>query len=693
MVKVWKKFSDLIRRIGDGRGKLRRKYIVGQMLRNNAVYLVIIVFLVVGSYMKIDSFQRMQDKSDVVSNTIESVLSTDLQAQGYLKWETESYYNSMTKYFGEAKTYVAKMSEFEAEKSEELMGLLDQFNGLFDEIHKDIMNKQDVEAALDGAGNDSGEVIARMNEQLDLQYKALLAKGTIDTDAVALKITQMQKISEIDNAFLKIRIMEKNYLRTNDGELTVQIKQGIEDLKVRSNESKELFDTSINRGQADSILYFLEIYDENVDSVTILEDRLKANQQAMLILSNQIIDVSKDVESVMENEFDQYNSRYKVGMSVAFVFILSISLFAAYRMIQSMRRPIHALGSQLESATTRRDLTQQVTVQSNNEFGVIAGFINRFIEELRTVLVGMVENAKGIHHAAEKVNTEVGHMDAGVQEVESTLFELTQAIENAETASGQIRRSSEAMHKIVEDAELQAKQAMEQIETSVQRADGLQKTIEVARQENALAFNETKNELEQAIERVTVVKEIKHLAENIITISKQTKLLALNATIEAARAGDVGRGFAVVAQSISQLSEDTEAAIVRIQNITKQVLSAVEALTGSANVMIEKVDIDLKESYKWSSDISETYDRESKDYYDKFAVYAVKMTDILNDIGDIKNLSENLHNWMIENAAQTGHVSQAMGDISMRTLNVANEAENFKNRAHRLHTLAGQFQV
>ena len=82
----------------------------------------------------------------------------------------------------------------------------------------------------------------------------------------------------------------------------------------------------------------------------------------------------------------------------------------------------------------------------------------------------------------------------------------------------------------------------------------------------------------------------------INNIAGQINLLALNATIESARAGEAGRGFAVVAAEVKNLAnqaakatEQIGAEINGVQAISTEVVSALESIRGSVEIMRNNV--------------------------------------------------------------------------------------------------------
>ena len=70
---------------------------------------------------------------------------------------------------------------------------------------------------------------------------------------------------------------------------------------------------------------------------------------------------------------------------------------------------------------------------------------------------------------------------------------------------------------------------------------------------------------------------INQMVTTITKVADQTNLLSLNAAIEAEKAGEYGRGFAAVAAEIRRLADQTAVATYDIEQMVKEIQSAVSA--------------------------------------------------------------------------------------------------------------------
>ena len=220
------------------------------------------------------------------------------------------------------------------------------------------------------------------------------------------------------------------------------------------------------------------------------------------------------------------------------------------------------------------DLTITATV-SEDITGAIADSINFAIEALRELVITLNESAISIDGAARQT-------DLNAHQLAEATAEQSKQIEDASQAILQMAASIE---EISGNAERSSDVARHSVDVAHKGGDAVRRTIE-----GMNTIRETIQDTAKRIKRLgESSQEIGNIIELINDIADQTNIVALNASIQASMAGEAGRGFAVVADEVQRLAE-------RSANATKQIevlVRTIQADTNEAVVSMERSTTDV----------------------------------------------------------------------------------------------------
>jgi len=180
------------------------------------------------------------------------------------------------------------------------------------------------------------------------------------------------------------------------------------------------------------------------------------------------------------------------------------------------------------------DLRNNITINSNDELGEMAGNINKMIDSLHQILYNVKATATNLAGAVDEITSSSLQISQGAQLQASTYEELSGSIQNTADNSqvaNTITQKSVREAQLVGNDMMLLNKSMDEIKTG------------------ALRIHET----------VRLISEI----------AFQTNILSLNAAVEAARAGEHGRGFSVVATEVKKLAQksaESASNVARILN-------------------------------------------------------------------------------------------------------------------------------
>jgi twitching motility protein PilJ len=220
------------------------------------------------------------------------------------------------------------------------------------------------------------------------------------------------------------------------------------------------------------------------------------------------------------------------------------------------------------------DLTVQATV-TEEITGAIADSINYAVDALR----GLVTT---INHSSIQLDSATRQTQALSQHLAKASSAQSKQIASAtESASGMANSVAE----VSGNAERASDVARHSVEIAHKGGDAVRRTID-----GMNTIRETIQETSKRIKRLgESSQEIGNIVELINDIAEQTNILALNASIQASMAGEAGRGFAVVADEVQRLAE-------RAANATKQIevlVRTIQTDTNEAVVSMERSTTDV----------------------------------------------------------------------------------------------------
>jgi methyl-accepting chemotaxis protein len=215
----------------------------------------------------------------------------------------------------------------------------------------------------------------------------------------------------------------------------------------------------------------------------------------------------------------------------------------------------------------------------------------RLVNDL-VVLVGEVRRS-GL-----EVNTSITEIASTAKEQQATASEVAATTTEIGATSREISATSKELVKTMGEAASVAEES-ERLAGSGQA--GLNRMEETMQQimEAAGAINTKLGVLNEKAGNINQV------VTTITKVADQTNLLSLNAAIEAEKAGEYGRGFAVVATEIRRLADQTAVATHDIEQMMKEMSSAVSAGVMGMDKFSEEVRRGVEEVREVSSQLTQ----------------------------------------------------------------------------------------
>ncbi len=252
----------------------------------------------------------------------------------------------------------------------------------------------------------------------------------------------------------------------------------------------------------------------------------------------------------------------QTGMLVSLALAIVAAIICGYLLTRAIDKPMREIVRTL-AGVGGGDLTQRMRLERRDEFNTIEAGFNGMVEEL-TGLVGRTQRS------AVQVATSVTEIAATAKQQQATASEVAATTTEIGATSREIAATSRDLVRTMDEVSGAADQTAQlagrgQIGLG-RMEDTMRNVVGAAGSVNGklAVLNEKAGNINQVVTTITKVAD-------------QTNLLSLNAAIEAEKAGEYGRGFVVVATEIRRLADQTAVATHDIEQIVREIQSAVSA--------------------------------------------------------------------------------------------------------------------
>lgn len=339
-----------------------------------------------------------------------------------------------------------------------------------------------------------------------------------------------------------------------------------------------------------------------------------------------------------------------IAVVAALVIIAFVAVFMT-GLIGRMLAPVQML-KQFASGDFSENTVVETTIpkEYKNETEQISKATVEVKQQIREIILNTKQEAEDIGAIAEGTSATMTTLNRDICDItDSADFVMKQVVNASKLAEG-IRNNGQKLGTAIENVTEKAGEAAGQSSDITERAGKHYKTANQSAKEAVLLYQETKTDLEQAIEDSQKVGEINALTEEILAISSQTNLLALNASIEASRAGEAGRGFAVVADEIRELADNSRQAVDKIRQVTEGVVKNVAFLSESSGKLLSFMSDKVMEDYQGMTELAQMYEKDAA-FYSRISA-------------DLGTASKEMHADMTEINESIATITELVGEIA-----------------------------